>query len=407
MERSVKNLIIGGGQAGLSASYCLQQLGQENLVIDAAPQPANAWRTDRWDSFTLVTPNWSWKLPGDEYAGDSPGGYMPRAEIVRRFEDYITQNHIPIQYQQKALSIEPDGDSYRVETTGGTWKARNVIVATGVFQAPRVLPVSQAIAEDILQLPSGKYRNPAALPPGAVLVVGSAQSGCQIAEEINQSGRKVYLSIGKAGRVPRRYRGKDIVDWLDRSGFFTQGAENLPSPAARFAGNPHLTGKDGGHTLNLHRFYRDGITLVGRLQGIEGNRLFFAPGLQESIAAVDKFEENLLKMVDSYIAEKEPGTPPETIETLHDAAAAPEIPWLDLKTAGVTTIIWANGYVFDYSLVKAPVFDEFGYPAAEGGVSKQAGLYFVGFGWLPYRKSGLLLGIAESAEHIARHASSR
>lgn len=369
--------------------------------------PANAWRNDRWDSFTFVTPNWTWKLPGGEYDGDDPDGYMPRSEIIRRLEDYIEQRGIPIQYNQRVISVEPDNDFFRVDTTGDTWKAKNVILSTGVFQEPKIPAMAQEIPKEIMQIPSGKYRNPESLPPGAVLVVGSAQSGCQIAEELYQSGRKVYLSVGKAGRAPRRYRGRDIIDWMDRSGFMSHRMEDLPSSAARFAGNPHVTGKDGGHNLNLHQFCRDGVSLVGRLQGVQQDRVYFAPGLKENIAAADKFEEDLLKKIDAYIAAEGLEAPPETIERLTDANTAAEMLWLDLKKAGVSTIIWATGYRFDYSLVRAPVFDEFGYPVADRGVSRQPGLYFAGFGWLPYRKSGLLLGIAEIASHIAEHACTR
>jgi putative flavoprotein involved in K+ transport len=252
-----------------------------------------------------------------------------------------------------------------------------------------------------LQLHSDEYRNPAALPPGAILVVGSGQSGCQITEELYQSGRKVYLCTSSAGRVPRRYRGQDIVWWLDRSGFFDRTADRLPSPKDRFAANPHLSGKDGGHTLNLHQFARDGVTLFGHIQGAQEGKIWLAPNLRENLARSDRAEAETLKMIDDYIQSMGLDAPPEELKKLEDGYAAEVLTEFDLRRAGIATVIWAVGYQFDFSLVGLPVVDDFGYPLQNQGMTAYPGLYFLGLPWLRTFKSGLLFGVGQDAALVA------
>jgi putative flavoprotein involved in K+ transport len=234
-----------------------------------------------------------------------------------------------------------------------------------------------------------------------VLVVGSAQSGTQIAEELYQSGRTVYLSVGNAPRVPRRYRGRDIFAWLMDTGFTDRTVDKLPSPKAKFAGNPHLSGKDGGRTINLHLFARDGVRLLGHISGAEAGKLTFLPDLKESLAKADKAEADITTMIDQYIERKGINAPEETLPRHQDGFALEETTELDLKAAGINTIIWAMGYKFDYSLVKLPVTDEDGYPIQQRGVTRYPGLYFIGMSWLYKHKSPLLLGVGEDADYIA------
>ena len=407
MAHSVETVIIGGGQGGLAASYYLTQLGHEHVVLEAAQQPASAWRQDRWDSFTMVSPNWSFRLPGAAYDGPDPHGYMSRQEIVQRFEQYIRSYSLPLEYGTRAISISLEGSDYHVGVECGSWKARNVVVATGMYQRPKIPRTSASIDPVFLQLSSGKYRRPDLLPPGAVLVIGSGQSGCQIAEELRQAGRKVYLCVGSAGQAPRRYRGRDIFEWLHLTNFLGRTPAQLPSPQARFASNPLLTGRDGGHSLNLHRFYQQGVMLLGRFMDARDGRVYLAPGLKQTLEKVDAFQANLLKMIDDYIAKNGISAPEEQVPQLKDGYSAPEMPSLDLRRAGVSTIIWALGYTFSFSLVYLPVLDASGFPHSEQRVTIFPGLYFTGLPWLPGQKSGLLVGVGETAEHVAEHIHQR
>jgi len=409
MRQDIETLIIGGGQAGLATSYHLSQRGREHIILEQAAQAGNAWRNERWDSFVLLTPNWSFRLPGAEYQGDAPDDFMPRDEIVAAFEQYVERFHLPVRYQVRVTSVEQDaeGQGYRVTTANAVLQARNVVIATGLFQRPKMPSFGTALPKQILQLHSGQYRNPQALPPGAVLVVGSAQSGAQIAEELYQSGRRVYLSVGGAGRAPRRYRGKDVFEWLHISGFLDRAVEMLPSPGAKFAASPHVSGRDGGHSLNLHQFARDGVTLLGHLQGARDDTIWLARDLKESLAKADKAEADMVEMIDRYIAQSGLDAPPEKLPELRDGYDAEEIKEPSLQSAGITTIIWATGYSFDFSLVKLPVFDGDGYPIQRRGVTEHPGLFFVGLPWLHKQKSGLLFGVGEDADFIASAIAAR
>ena len=401
MEK-VETIIVGGGQAGLTTSYHLKQLGREHIVFEAAEEAGNAWRNDRWDSFTLVTPNWTIQLPGAHYDGNDPDGFLPKAEIVAYFEQYVEKFNLPVQFKTSVLQVIPleDGMGYQVKTDGKTFQTKNVVMATGSFQKPKIPTFSTNIPAEITQLHSGHYRNPGQLPDGTVLVVGSGQSGMQIAEELYQNGRKVYLCIGTAPRVPRRYRGRDIVAWLVDTGFFDQTVDKLPSPKARLIGNPQATGKNGGHSLNLHQFARDGVKLFGHIAGTQNGKVMFSPDLKENLAKVDKAEKDITGMIDKYIEAKGVNAPQETLPDLQDGYAVDVITELDLKVANINTIIWAIGYTADHSLVKLSITDEDGFPIQQGGVTQYPGLYFVGMNWLTKRKSAILLGVNEDVEHI-------
>lgn len=403
MER-IETVIIGGGQAGLATSYHLTQLGREHVVLEQAAQAAPVWRNERWDSFTLVTPNWATKMPGAAYVGPDPDGFMPRDEVVAYFEKYVDDFQLPLQVNTRALSVESaDGTGYRVITPERTFAVRNVVMATGFFQQPKIPPCAADLSPAITQLHSSHYRNPESLPAGAVLVIGSGQSGCQIAEELYQRGRRVFLCTGRAGRVPRRYRGQDVIAWLESVGLFDLTPEHLPPGMSKFAGIPHFSGTMGGHTLNLHQFARDGVALLGHLRGAVGDTISLAPDLHEILEAVDRFEHEALGMIDGYIQENGLSAPIEEVRDLRDGFAQPIVEALDLKTAGISTVIWAMGYSFDYRLVKLPVRDEDGFPIQTRGVSSFPGLYFVGMPWMPSEKSGFLIGVGEAAEHIATH----
>jgi putative flavoprotein involved in K+ transport len=400
MTEQIETVIVGAGQAGLSTSYNLMQQGREHVILEQADQAASAWRK-RWDSFTLITPNWTVRLPGAEYQGDDPDGFMIRDKVIAYFEEYIEQFELPIRYGIRVTSVEPVEAGYLVRTDKGEFEAANVVIATGMYQQSRIPPMSANLSSDIRQMHSSEYHNPEALPAGAVLVVGSAQSGCQIAEELYQRGKKVYLSVSGAGRLPRRYRGKDITRWLEEMGFYDRTVDKLPPSFSKFAGSAHGTGKDGGHTINLHQFARDGVVLLGHIQSVQEGRIVLAPDLKENLAKADKFEADFIKEIDNYIEKNGLDAPIETLPELSDGYEVDEIINLDLKSEGITSIIWATGYKFDFGMVKLPIFDENGYPVQKRGVTEYAGLYFIGLPFLHTSKSGLLVGVGDDAAHVA------
>ncbi|MFL5758386.1 MAG: NAD(P)-binding domain-containing protein [Thermomicrobiales bacterium] len=397
---AVETIIVGGGQAGLATSYYLTQYGREHVVLEQAARPAHVWSDERWDSFTLVTPNWTFMIPGAVYDGPDADGYMRRDEIAARFANYVERFRLPVQCNTSVTAIEPvDGGGYKVQTSSGDMQATNVVIATGMEQYPKLPPFAGNLSADITQLHSSAYRNPDALPPGAVLVVGSAQSGAQIAEELYLSGREVFLCVGSAGRAPRRYRGQDVFKWLYQIGFFDLTPDKFPFPIDRFS-PPHLTGANGGRTLNLHQFARDGVTLLGHLRSASGDTITLAPDLHETLQRVDGFEVNARNMIDGFIKATGRDAPEEELPQLRDGYDQPIIEDLDLKAAGISTVIWATGYTFDLGLVKAPIFNENGFPIQDRGVTRQPGLAFVGMPWMPSIKPATLTGVAESARHV-------
>ena len=400
-EQKIETVIIGAGQAGLSASYYLKQQKRDHVVLEKSSIPGNVWKTQRWDSFTLVTPNWAFRLPGAEYHGTDPNSFMPRNEVSRRFEEYVKVQDLPVNYGVEVNSVAPLDDNFLVEAGEASFISRNVIIATGLFQRPKMPPFAIRFPPEVLQISASGYRRPDALPPGAVLVVGSGQSGCQIAEELNDSGRKVYLSVGRAGRFPRRYRGRDGFEWADVTGFLSRTTEMLPSPAARFGANPHLTGKNGGHSINLHQFYKDGIVLLGHLSGIQDENILIAPDLMDSLSKADKFEKDILELIDKTILKQGFSDPPEEIPVLSDGFSSPSLISLDIKKAGIAAVIWASGFAFDFGMVKFPVFDDFGFPLTQRGKTRFPGLFFLGMPWLYQQRSGLLLGVGDDAACVA------
>ncbi len=407
MSSDVETIIIGGGQAGLATSYYLGQMGREHLVLEQAVQAGNVWRNQRWDSFTFVTPNWMIQLPGAEYQDDDPDGYLPRDQIVGYFENYVQRYQFPIRYGVRVTAVERDGTAYRVRAEQGDYRAKNVVVASGFFQQPRLPAFHSKISSEVTQHHTGDYRNPGQLPPGAVLVVGSGQSGCQIVEDLYLSGRKVYLSVGGTGRMPRRYRGQDITWWFFKSKMGELTVNQLASPKDKFIENPQVTGARGGHSINLHQLIRQGVVLLGHVQDGQGMKISLAPDLRESLAKSDQFETEMLKRIDDIIAQSGQDVPEEKLpERLRDGYAAEIITELDLKAAGITSIIWAMGFRFDPSLVKLPVVDDDDYPIQKRGVTQYPGLYYIGMPWLYKRQSNLLYGVGGDAEHIAANIMS-
>ena len=347
-------------------------------------------------------------MPGSEYAGTDPDAFISRAGIVSLLENNESSFQLPVQHNTIAEEVIPlPAGGYRVVTNQGDWSARNVIIATGLFQKPKRSAIRAMLSPQLHQLHCSDYRNPSSLPDGGVLIVGSAQSGCQIAEELLESGRQVWLSVGTAGRVPRRYRGKDITVWLNMLGFFDRTPDALASPRQRFAANPQLSGTRGGPSLNLHLFARSDMHLVGHVIFGEDHRVQLANDLEQSLSATDAIEDRFARSIDAFIAANGITAPEETLEHYRDGFAQSGLTQLDLKARDVKTIIWANGFDFDYSLVKLPATDNDGFPMTQGGVSAFPGLSFIGMPFLSKMKSGLFLGVGEDAQRIAAHIAGR
>jgi len=332
MKEYIDTIIVGGGQAGLAVSYYLTEQGRSHVVLEQSSQPANAWPNQRWDSFTFVTPNWMTRLPGAEYCGTDLDEFMARSEIVTFFEQYVERFKLPVRFGVQVTAIEQESSSqaYTITTSKGVFQSANVVNATGLFQKPKIPPFSTEFPAEIMQLHSSEYRNPDLLPDGGVLVIGSGQSGCRIAEELNRAGKKVYLSVGSTGRAPRRYRGKDIFWWLDAIGLSNRTVDQLKSPRDKFKSNPHLSGASGGHSVNLHRFARDGVVLLGYISGLKNGSVHFTPDLRESLAKAVRFEADLVKTIDDYIEKNKLDVPKEELFQLMDGYDAELIRELDL-----------------------------------------------------------------------------
>jgi putative flavoprotein involved in K+ transport len=392
-------LVVGGGSAGLSASHELASLGIDHVLLERG-RIGQTWR-DRWDSFCLVTPNWSVRLPGGAYAGDDPDGFMPRDEIVAHLERYAAASGAPVRegVAVRAIGRAPGG-GFVARTSAGDIHAARVVLATGAFQRAHRPAGSDSLPAGLLQIDMDGYHNEASLPPGPVLIVGSGQSGCQLAEELREAGRDVVLSCGKAPWGPRRLGGRDLVWWLEESGFLGQPVTSLPSPAARLGANPIATGHGGGHDLSLRTLRAMGVTLVGHFLGAAGPEARFAPDLAETVAWGDARHREIMAQVLRVADER--GLPrPEIAEPAPFDGAAPERVSLD----GFGAVVFAGGFRPDFRswLPWADAFDELGFPIQVDGASTVVdGLFFVGTHFLRTRKSSTLFGVGEDAAIVAR-----
>ena len=400
-------VVVGAGQGGLAVSWFLTRLGIGHIVLERS-SIASSWRERRWDSFWTVTPNWSIALPGAEYAGGDPDGFLTRDELVRHFERWAESFDAPVRCGVEVRRVRRSGDGFEVETSGGACRARNVVVATGTYQTPHIPPVAGRLPGRLKQIAADDYKRPDMLPPGGVMVVGAGQTGCQIAEELHEAGREVWLCVGRAGRLPRRWRGRDCIAWQRDMGYLDRTPDMLESPEARFRADPHLTGRNGGYTLSLHDFHRRGIRLLGRLTGCDGERASFDGGLHAGMRFADEFADRITGEFDRHIRERGIDAPPPTAEELAggppaDGAMPDMLRELDLAAGGIGSVVWATGYRHDFSWIEAPVLDGAGYPVAPGGVSACPGLYFAGLNWMTWRKSGILWGVGEDARSVARH----
>ncbi len=393
-------IVVGGGQAGLSASYHLQQQDIDHLVLEKH-RVTHTWRNQRWDAFCLVTPNWQCALPGYPYVGDDPHGFMKKDEIIRYLDGFIASVNAPVREGVAVQRLSPRAEGgYLLETNAGTFSADQVIIASGGYHTPIIPRLAERLPVQITQLHSEQYRNPQALPEGAVLVVGSGQSGAQIAEDLHLAGRKVFLAVGDAPRCARFYRGKDVVDWLAEMGYYDIGVDTHPlREGVRDNTNHYVTGRDGGRDIDLRRFALDGMQLFGRLESLHGTQLNFAGDLRAKLDAADAVYNRINASIDTYIAENNLQAPPGSV---YEPLWTPreEITQLELQESGITSVIWCIGFQPDFSWVDVPVFNGRHYPGHNRGVTAYAGLYFLGLPWLHTWGSGRFSGVARDAEYI-------
>ena len=412
-DRACDVAVIGAGQAGLGISHGLAARGIDHVVLERG-RIGNAWVRDRWDSFCLVTPNWSIMLPGAPCARTvaagapegGPDGFLPRDGLVRLLRDWAAGFGAPVREGVEVRSVTGEGGRFLLDTGSGPLTARRVVVATATYQRPRRPGFAAALPPDIQGITAAQYRSPATVPPGGVLVVGSGQSGCQIAEELNAAGRPVWLSVSRVGRLPRRYRGRDCIAWQRDMGLLDRRPGALAHPSDRFRPDPHVSGLRGGHTLSLHTLRASGVTLVGRAMGIDGGTVLLAPDLAANVAFSDSYAAEFRRSVDRHLCATggeapEPtgdeltGEPPQAAPPRHDSSA------LDLRELGIGSVIWCTGFDFDFSWVRFPVLDGTGYPETVDGATAVPGLYFMGLNWMRKRKSGILYGIAEDSAVLA------
>jgi putative flavoprotein involved in K+ transport len=396
-------VVVGGGQAGLSMSWWLTRRGIEHVVLEAHTA-GHEWADRRWDNFCLVTPNWQCALPGFGYAGDEPDGFMVRDQIVDYLARFVASFDPPLVEHTRVTRLGADGDGrYLATTERGTLTADQVVLATGAYQVPVVPRIAQRLPDWIHQLHSADYRNAESLPDGAVLVVGSGQSGCQIAEDLHLAGRTVHLATGTAPRVARRYRGRDCVAWLSDMGTYTRGIEEFSDvEAVRFKTNHYVTGRDGGRDIDLRRFAGQGMRLYGRLTEISGSTVRFGADLRANLDGADAVAESIKDSIDTYIDANGIAAPTEPRYTpvWRPGPEADRPSELGLDAAGIGTVIWCTGFGRDNRWIELPIFDGRGYPTHRRGVTSRPGLYFLGLPWQHTWGSGRFSGIAADAEYL-------
>jgi putative flavoprotein involved in K+ transport len=403
MREQHDTVIVGGGQAGLAMSAVLQRHGREHVVLERA-RVGERWRSERWDSLRFQFPNWSLRLPGYGYAGDDPDGFASYFEVLAVIEGFAARVRAPVREHTEVVDLVEDdtGGGFVLSLADGAIHAQRVVLATGPFQRPRIPEVAQQISAAVLHTDPTRYRRPEQLPAGAVLVVGSGASGCQIADELVHAGRRVYLSVSRHRRVPRRLWGKDLYWWLDKMGRFSQTIDSFPG--RRWPPSMVVTGVNGGYDVSVRDLIADGVTVLGRIQGGDDEQLRVARDANRVLEEADDAYADFLDAAGKYsrtaadedLAEEQP-----TVAAPLPTAAVTEIDTLDLTRARITTIIWATGYTYDYDWVKIPVFDERGHPVQQRGLTHRPGLYFLGLHWMHTFKSGLLCGVGDDAEYLA------
>ena len=404
----VTTVIVGGGHSGLAMSKQLSDRGIDHVVLEQG-EVADSWRNQRWDSFTLLTPNWQTRLPGATYEGDDPDGFMDRAGIISFLEGYAGRVDAPVHQNTRVLAVRPADEGYEVVTDEGTWRCRCVVVASGAHRLHAVPAFAEAVPDPVVSVNPLEYREPGQLPEGGVLVVGAASTGIQLAEEIHASGRPVTISVGEHVRMPRTYRGRDIQHWMDAIGRLDERYDDVEEILrARAVASPQLVGTPDRRTVDLNRLTDAGVQLRGRVGTIRDGVALFSGGLGNHCALADQKLERLLEEIDAWIDERGLGdevAPPERFDRTRLAPDAPLS--LDLGRGEANTVVWATGFRPDLSWIELPVFDGSGRLRHDGGVVDAPGVYYLGATFLRRRKSSFIHGAeddtADLADHLEQH----
>jgi putative flavoprotein involved in K+ transport len=368
----------------------------------------HVWRLQRWDSFCLVTPNWQCALPGHAYDGPDPDGFMKKDEIVAWLDGFRRSVDAPLREGVAVTRAAPRPEGgFDLSTSEGAWRADQIVVASGGYHTPIIPRLAERIPPRVLQIHSEQYRNPQSLPDGAVLVVGSGQSGAQIAEDLHLAGRQVHLAVGGAPRCARFYRGRDVVAWLADMGYYEMPVERHPlREGVRDNANHYVTGRDGGRDIDLRRFAREGMRLYGVLKDGDGARLHFAPTLRAALDEADRVYNGINASIDRFIEEAGLAAPPPSVYA-SVWTPAEEPAELDLDAAGVSAIVWCIGFQPDFRWLDAPVFNGAGHPKHRRGVTAEPGVYFLGLPWLHTWGSGRFSGVARDAAYLADRIEER
>jgi len=402
---AVTSVVIGGGQAGLAVSRCLSARAIDHVVLERT-EVASSWRTGRWDSLRLLTPNWLSRLPGYRYEGDDPDGYMTMPEVVDYLCGYASAIRAPVERDTEVTSVRGDGDGYVVTTTNGEWRTRTVMIASGPYSCPDVPELARSLPAHMTSLTPSEYRNPEQLDDGGVLVVGAAATGIQLADEIHRSGRPVTLSVGHHVRLPRTYRGKDILWWLDAAGVLDERHDEVDDiERARHVASFQLVGSPGRETIDLNRLQGLGVRLVGRFAGLtDDGKAQFSGSLANVCALADLKLGRLLNTLDEWADEngvdKESG-PPERYAPTAVPSDSPLM--LSLSSGAFKTVMWATGFRSDYPWLQVPVLDYKGRVVHDGGVTPAPGLYQMGSTFLRRRKSTFIDGVGDDARELVAH----
>jgi len=402
----ITTVVIGAGQAGLAMSYCLSELLVDHVVIERG-KVAQRWRSQSWDSLTLLTPNWMTRLPGFQYDGDDPDGFMSVSDLIGFFDRYAAVSRAPIVSDTSVIRVVRPGERFRVITDRGGWSADSVVIATGYCDLPAVPSASLGLSTSIAQLAPSNYRRPEQLPPGGVLIVGASATGVQLADEIQQSGRQVTLAVGRHLRLPRTYRGRDILWWLDRLGVLDKSVDAVHSiDVSRHQPSLQLVGRADRSSLDVGILQEHGVRLVGRVRDISGYQVRLADDLIASTAAADIKMAEILSRIDRHIAANElAADDPEPFRsTWPRTENSPER--LDLKSEGIETVIWATGCRRAYPWLQIPVLDRRGEIVHDGGFTPAFGLYVLGMNFQRRRNSSFIDGVGGDAWKIAEQIAS-